>query len=174
MLGVPADFYLLAYFPLFVGPHPVGGLLEGYQAAGVNRAILRLPSAGRDEILPLVDQWSKLVSRFARVRVRAAGGLCVAEEVQVGFGRMGTSFWGFEQSGVVPDIITIAKPMGNGFPIGGVITSKKVADALASQGALAQQSAPCTPHPASVRSSPAPSSPSRWRPSSTPRTPRSP
>lgn len=67
-------------------------------------------------------------------RVRAAGGLCIADEVQVGFGRMGSSFWGFEQSGVIPDIVTIAKPMGNGFPIGGVITSKKIADALASQG----------------------------------------
>ena len=66
--------------------------------------------------------------------VREAGGLCIADEVQVGFGRMGSSFWGFEQSGVTPDIITIAKPMGNGFPIGGVITSKRVADALASQG----------------------------------------
>lgn len=67
-------------------------------------------------------------------RVRAAGGLCIADEVQVGFGRMGSTFWGFEQSGVVPDIIAIAKPMGNGFPIGGVITSKRVADALATQG----------------------------------------
>ena len=66
--------------------------------------------------------------------VRAAGGLCIADEVQVGFGRMGSSFWGFEQSGVTPDIISIAKPMGNGFPIGGVITSKRIADALASQG----------------------------------------
>ena len=66
--------------------------------------------------------------------VRAAGGLCIADEVQVGFGRMGSSFWGFEQSGVTPDIIAIAKPMGNGFPIGGVITSKRVADALSSQG----------------------------------------
>lgn len=67
-------------------------------------------------------------------RVRAAGGLCIADEVQVGFGRMGSSFWGFEQSGVIPDIVTIAKPMGNGFPIGGVITSKRIADALATQG----------------------------------------
>jgi len=66
--------------------------------------------------------------------VRAAGGLCIADEVQVGFGRMGSSFWGFEQSGVIPDLITIAKPMGNGFPIGGVITSKRIADALATQG----------------------------------------
>ncbi|MBL3698186.1 aminotransferase [Leucobacter luti] len=67
-------------------------------------------------------------------RVRDAGGLCIADEVQVGFGRMGSTFWGFEQSGVRPDIIAIAKPMGNGFPLGGVITSKRVADALASQG----------------------------------------
>ena len=67
-------------------------------------------------------------------RVRDAGGVCIADEVQVGFGRMGSTFWGFEQSGVMPDIITIAKPMGNGFPIGGVITSKRIADALATQG----------------------------------------
>lgn len=67
-------------------------------------------------------------------RVRGAGGLCIADEVQVGFGRMGSSFWGFEQSGVLPDLITIAKPMGNGFPIGGVITSRRIADALATQG----------------------------------------
>ncbi|MFD6697558.1 MULTISPECIES: aminotransferase [unclassified Microbacterium] len=73
-----------------------------------------------------------LVDAYARVR--AAGGLCIADEVQVGFGRMGSSFWGFEQSGVVPDVITIAKPMGNGFPIGGVITSTRVADALSAQG----------------------------------------
>ena len=70
----------------------------------------------------------------AYARVRAAGGLCIADEVQVGFGRMGTSFWGFEQSGVIPDMVTIAKPMGNGFPIGAVVTSQRIADALATQG----------------------------------------
>ncbi|KNY07572.1 aminotransferase [Microbacterium sp. GCS4] len=67
-------------------------------------------------------------------RVRAHGGLCIADEVQVGFGRLGSTFWGFEQSGAVPDIITIAKPMGNGFPIGGVITTRRIADALSAQG----------------------------------------
>ncbi|SEC02489.1 aminotransferase [Microbacterium hydrocarbonoxydans] len=67
-------------------------------------------------------------------RVRESGGLCIADEVQVGFGRMGSSFWGFEQSGVVPDIVTIAKPMGNGYPIGAVITSRRIADALSAQG----------------------------------------
>jgi 4-aminobutyrate aminotransferase-like enzyme/Ser/Thr protein kinase RdoA (MazF antagonist) len=66
--------------------------------------------------------------------VRAQGGLCIADEVQVGFGRMGDTFWGVELSGAVPDIITIAKPMGNGYPIGGVMTSKKIADALSTEG----------------------------------------
>lgn len=70
----------------------------------------------------------------AYAQVRNAGGLCIADEVQVGFGRMGSAFWGFELAGVVPDIITIAKPMGNGYPIGGVITSKRIADALSTQG----------------------------------------
>lgn len=66
--------------------------------------------------------------------VRAHGGLTIADEVQVGFGRMGDTFWGVELSGAIPDIITIAKPMGNGYPIGGVITSKKIADALSTEG----------------------------------------
>ena len=46
--------------------------------------------------------------------VRAAGGVTIADEVQVGFGRVGSAFWGFELSGVVPDIVTVGKPMGNG------------------------------------------------------------
>ena len=50
--------------------------------------------------------------------VRAAGGVCIADEVQVGFGRVGKSFWGFETQDVVPDILTMGKPMGNGFPLG--------------------------------------------------------
>lgn len=66
--------------------------------------------------------------------VRAHGGLCIADEVQVGFGRMGDTFWGVELSGAIPDIIAIAKPMGNGYPIGGVITSKRIADSLAREG----------------------------------------
>lgn len=70
----------------------------------------------------------------AYAQIRAAGGVCIADEVQVGFGRMGSAFWGFELAEVVPDIITIAKPMGNGFPIGGVITSRRIADALSTQG----------------------------------------
>lgn len=66
--------------------------------------------------------------------VRARGGVCIADEVQVGYGRLGHHFWGFEQQGVVPDIITIAKGMGNGHPLGAVITTKAIADALEKEG----------------------------------------
>lgn len=66
--------------------------------------------------------------------VRARGGVCIADEVQVGYGRLGHYFWGFEEQGVVPDIITIAKGMGNGHPLGAVITSRAIADSLEREG----------------------------------------
>ncbi|WP_371402763.1 aminotransferase [Kribbella sp. NBC_00662] len=66
--------------------------------------------------------------------VRRAGGLCIADEVQVGYGRLGNHFWGFEQQGVVPDIVTVAKAMGNGHPLGAVITTAEIAAGYRSQG----------------------------------------
>ena len=59
--------------------------------------------------------------------VRAAGGVCVADEVQTGFGRAGERFWMFETQEVVPDIVTLGKPIGNGHPIGAVVTTPEVA-----------------------------------------------
>jgi len=59
--------------------------------------------------------------------VRRHGGLAIADEIQVGYGRLGHWFWGFEQQGVVPDVVTVAKAMGNGHPLGAVITSRSVA-----------------------------------------------
>lgn len=64
-------------------------------------------------------------------RVRAAGGVCVADEVQVGFGRVGTHFWGFETQGVVPDIVTLGKPIGNGHPMAAVVTTPEIAASFA-------------------------------------------
>jgi alanine-glyoxylate transaminase / (R)-3-amino-2-methylpropionate-pyruvate transaminase len=63
--------------------------------------------------------------------VRAAGGLCIADEVQTGFGRTGTHYWGFEAQDVVPDIVTMAKGIGNGAPLGAVVTTPKIAATLA-------------------------------------------
>ncbi len=68
--------------------------------------------------------------------VRAHGGLCIADEVQVGYGRLGHHFFGFEQQGVVPDMITVAKAMGNGHPIGAVITRREVAESLRATGSF--------------------------------------
>ena len=67
----------------------------------------------------------------AYAHVRNAGGVCIADEVQVGFGRVGTHFWGFETQGVIPDILTLGKPIGNGHPLGAVITTPEIADAFA-------------------------------------------
>ncbi|PTX91713.1 aminotransferase class III-fold pyridoxal phosphate-dependent enzyme [Opitutus sp. ER46] len=68
--------------------------------------------------------------RHAYAHVRAAGGLCIADEVQAGFGRTGTHFWGFETQGVIPDIVTLAKGIGNGVTLGAVVTTPQIAQAL--------------------------------------------
>ena len=62
---------------------------------------------------------------------RQAGAVCIADEVQVGFGRVGTRFWGFETQGVVPDIVTLGKPIGNGHPLGAVVTTPAIAAGFA-------------------------------------------
>lgn len=67
----------------------------------------------------------------AAERVRAAGGLYIADEVQSGFGRTGDHMWGFEADGVVPDIVVMAKGIGNGFPLGAVVARKAIGDAMA-------------------------------------------
>ncbi len=69
--------------------------------------------------------------KHAYEHVRAAGGLCIADEVQTGFGRTGTHYWGFETQDVVPDIVTMAKGIGNGAPLGAVVTTHKIASTIA-------------------------------------------
>jgi 4-aminobutyrate aminotransferase-like enzyme/Ser/Thr protein kinase RdoA (MazF antagonist) len=67
----------------------------------------------------------------AYLHARAAGALCIADEVQVGFGRLGTHFWGFETHNVVPDIVVLGKPIGNAFPLAAVITTPEIAASFA-------------------------------------------
>ena len=66
--------------------------------------------------------------------VHEAGGLCIADEVQTGFGRTGEQFWAFEVYGVTPDIVTMGKPMGNGHPVAAVVTTKEIAEKFAGCG----------------------------------------
>ena len=68
--------------------------------------------------------------KHAYEHVRAAGGLCIADEVQTGFGRTGSHFWGFESQDVLPDIVVMAKGIGNGAPLGAVVTTPAIAATL--------------------------------------------
>jgi 4-aminobutyrate aminotransferase-like enzyme/Ser/Thr protein kinase RdoA (MazF antagonist) len=86
-------------------------------------AFLAEPYYGNAGGMPLPDGY--LAAVYAEVRRH--GGLAVADEIQVGYGRLGHWFWGFEQQGVVPDIVTVAKAMGNGYPLGAVITTREIA-----------------------------------------------
>jgi 4-aminobutyrate aminotransferase-like enzyme/Ser/Thr protein kinase RdoA (MazF antagonist) len=97
--------------------HARGHLLAGFIAE-------TCPSVGGQLILP--------AGYLANVyeHVHRAGGLCIADEVQTGLGRMGTNFWAFEDQNVVPDIVVMGKPLGNGHPIGGVATTRAIADAF--------------------------------------------
>lgn len=62
--------------------------------------------------------------------IRAQGGVCISDEVQTGFGRMGSHFWGFDMYGVIPDVVVLGKPMGNGHPMGAVVTTHAIAEAF--------------------------------------------
>ncbi|XP_050210745.1 alanine--glyoxylate aminotransferase 2 homolog 3, mitochondrial-like [Mercurialis annua] len=62
--------------------------------------------------------------------IRKAGGVCIADEVQSGYARTGSHFWGFETQGVIPDIVTMAKGIGNGIPLGAVVTTPEIAEVL--------------------------------------------
>ena len=106
-------------------------LIAGLAAGGrPPAAFLAEPFYGNAGGLALPDGY--LAEVYAEVRHR--GGLAIADEVQVGYGRLGEWFWGFEQQGVVPDIVTMAKAMGNGYPLGAVITSRAVADRYRDEG----------------------------------------
>ncbi|KAL4141686.1 hypothetical protein QTP88_004276 [Uroleucon formosanum] len=89
-----------------------------------------LQSCGGQIILP--HNYLRDVYKY----VREAGGVCIADEVQVGFGRSGTHYWAFQIDGpdVLPDIVTIGKPMGNGHPVAAVITTEAVARSFEATG----------------------------------------
>nr|KAF6354234.1 alanine--glyoxylate aminotransferase 2 [Myotis myotis] len=76
-------------------------------------------------------QYPKGFLKEAFQLVRERGGVCIADEVQTGFGRLGSHFWGFQTHGVLPDIVTMAKGIGNGFPMAAVVTTPEIAKSLA-------------------------------------------
>jgi 4-aminobutyrate aminotransferase-like enzyme len=115
---------------------PDAGLMY---ARGVGSVIDAIQNSGRGlcgymaETCPSVAGQIILPPRFlAEVYrlVRAAGGVCIADEVQTGFGRIGTHFWAFDAHAVVPDIVVLGKPIANGYPMGAVVTTRAIADSF--------------------------------------------
>ncbi len=103
---------------------PVAQIVEEMRRQGTGPAGFiaeSLPSVGGQIVPP--EGYLAAVYRY----VREAGGVCIADEVQTGYGRIGTHFWGFEPQGVVPDIVVLGKPIGNGHPIGAVVTTPEIA-----------------------------------------------
>ncbi|MBU1156668.1 MAG: aminotransferase class III-fold pyridoxal phosphate-dependent enzyme [Proteobacteria bacterium] len=94
---------------------------------GVVAAFFAETIQGVGGTVPLPDGYLKSVY----AQVRAAGGLCIADEVQTGFGRTGDHYWGFQAQGVIPDIVTMAKGIGNGLPLAAVVTTPEISRALA-------------------------------------------
>ena len=103
----------------------VGEIVNHLQDAGRGPAAFiaeTMPSVGGQIVFPP----GYLAEAYRHVR--AAGGVCIADEVQVGFARLGTHFWGFETQAVVPDIVVLGKPIGSAFPLAAVVTTREIAE----------------------------------------------
>lgn len=139
--GVPPHTQIVPIPDTYRGLYRAHDQLAGRKYAEyLTGAIERIQSAGRnvagficESILSCGGQIELPASylKSAYEKVRQAGGLCIADEVQVGFGRVGSHFWGFELQGVIPDIVTMGKPFGNGHPLAAVACTREVADAFA-------------------------------------------
>jgi 4-aminobutyrate aminotransferase-like enzyme len=101
----------------------VARAVEDLQASGIGLAALIVCPVFLNEGFPTqVEGWLRPAAEV----VRKAGGLLICDEVQSGFGRCGSHFWGHQKQGVVPDIVTMGKPMGNGHPVAGVVTTPDI------------------------------------------------
>lgn len=95
--------------------------VDSLQAAGIKVAALLFDSFFANEGLP--DRVPGYVEQAVKI-VRRAGGVFICDEVQSGFGRTGDAMWGHRRTGVTPDIVTMGKPMGNGYPVAGMVTRR--------------------------------------------------
>jgi len=123
------------------GPYGADDPHAGQKYAGDVQSLVQFGSSGR--IAGFISESIQGVGgavvlppgylQYAYAHVRAAGGVCIADEVQTGFGRTGTHFWGFGTQEVIPDIVTMAKGIGNGCPLAAVVTTPEIARALATR-----------------------------------------
>jgi 4-aminobutyrate aminotransferase-like enzyme/Ser/Thr protein kinase RdoA (MazF antagonist) len=139
--GTPSGVHKVAMPDGYRGPHKGSGADTGEKyAAYVREAVEQIQSGPGglaaficESMLGCGGQIVLPENYLARAfePVRAAGGLCIVDEVQVGFGRVGSHLWAFETQNVVPDIVTLGKPIGNGHPLAAVITTPEIADTFA-------------------------------------------
>lgn len=138
--GAPPSTHIVPLPDRFRGIHRDRNTAAADYAQYVDQAISNIKAEGRsvagfigESILSCGGQIVLPTGYLKAVyqAIRQAGGYCIADEVQVGFGRVGEAFWGFELQGVVPDIVTMGKPIGNGHPLAAVVTTREVADKFA-------------------------------------------
>jgi 4-aminobutyrate aminotransferase-like enzyme/Ser/Thr protein kinase RdoA (MazF antagonist) len=139
--GKPPHTQIVMMPDLYQGPFRYGDNEAGKKYAEyVRSAIEQVQREGRKIAAFIAESlmgcggqivFPKGYLKHAYRHIRNAGGLCIADEVQVGFARVGTHFWGFETQDVIPDIVTLGKPIGDGFPLAAVVTRPEIADAFA-------------------------------------------
>ncbi len=133
--GAPPHTHVLHMPDVYRGPYPSDNPEAGRRYAAQAGHVLETirPAAFIGESLLSCGGQIVLPNGYlAHVyeHVRAADGVCIADEVQVGFGRVGEQFWGFETQNVVPDVVTMGKPIGNGHPLAAVVTTPEIAKAF--------------------------------------------
>ena len=138
--GKPDFVHLIPMPDMYRGEHKMADAKpEEYYIDLVNKTITKIEKKGKRLaffiVEPIMGCGGQIIvppsfMTEAFKIVKEAGGLCIVDEVQIGFGRVGSHFWGFEMSGVIPDIITLGKPIGNGHPLSVVITKKHIAEAF--------------------------------------------
>ena len=135
--GAPPTTHEVLKPDTYRGPH--GASEAGAYAGDVARVARDLNDSGRPPAAFIAESLMGTAGNIvfpegylpaAFAAVRAEGGLCISDEVQVGLGRLGSRFWGFQVQDVVPDIVTMGKPLGNGHPIAAVVTTREIADAF--------------------------------------------
>jgi 4-aminobutyrate aminotransferase-like enzyme/Ser/Thr protein kinase RdoA (MazF antagonist) len=136
--GTPSNVHIVRMPDVYRGEFR--GLDAGKRYADdVRRAVENVSSQGKNVAAficePLMGCGGQIVFPHGYLRnafryIRNSGGVCIVDEVQTGFGRVGTHFWGFETQEVIPDIVTMGKSIGNGHPIGAVVTTPEIAESF--------------------------------------------
>ena len=141
--GAPATTHLVPIPDVYRGPHRDPSTAGEDYARYFDEVIAELAERGRAPAAFICESILSCGGQVvlpegylgqAYAKTRRAGGLCIADEVQVGVGRVGSHCWGFELQGVVPDVVVVGKPIGNGHPLGAVVCTEAVAEAFAATG----------------------------------------